>query len=264
MTSLRRLVPLFVLLAACSSQDASAPAQTKAAPAAAPAKAKPPGSLEEKRLPAGDPHAAPLPGEEEPLGDAMPSAEGKLDAMIDGKPAHFIRLAPGQNRAIVLPGDGVGRVSIGGSEEDTGLPHLRLIVEGVRPDQLAYPITIGPKPKDAAAAKGPWVSIRYEVNENRVYVIDPEKGAEAKVTLEAWEGNTLRGRFEGKLAPTAAALGGPIAVSGTFAVALGLQGVEPGKPTAAAADTKAPAPTPTQPADTKAQAPTQPAGAPTK
>jgi hypothetical protein len=228
MTSLCRIVPLFVLLAACGRQDAPAPRETKAAaPEGAQAKAEP-GSLKEKRLPPGDPHAMPPPGEEQPVGDAMPSTEGKLDAMIDGKPAHFVRLAPGQNRAITLPGEGVGRVSIAGSEDDAGLPHLRLIVEGVRPDQLAYPITIGSKPKDAAAVKGPWVSIRYEVNENRVYVIDPAKGAEAQVTLEGWEGSKLSGRFEGKLAPTAAALGGPIPISGTFAVTLGLQGVEPG------------------------------------
>ena len=232
MTSLRRIMPLFVLLAACGSQDASAPRETKAAaPEGAQALAEPPGTLKEKRLPPGDPHAMPPPGEEQPVGDAMPSTEGKLDAMIEGKPAHFVRLAPGQNRAITLPGEGIGRVSIAGSEEDAGLPHLRLIVEGVRPDQLTYPITIGSKPKDGGAAvKGPWVSIRYEVNENRVYTIDPAKGAEAQVTLEGWEGSKLSGRFEGKLAPTAAALGGPIPVSGTFAVTLGLQGVEPGAP----------------------------------
>jgi hypothetical protein len=226
MTSLRRIVPLLVLLAACSNQDAPAPAQTKAA---APAAARPPGSLPENRLPPNDPHAVPPPGEDAPMRDVMPSTQGTLDAIIDGKPAHFVRLAPGQNRAIVLPDGGVGRVRIEGSEEEkTGLPHLRVIVEGVRPDLLEYPITIGPRPKDGAA-KGPWVSIRYEVNENRIYVIDPAKGAEAQVILEAWEGTTLRGRFEGKLVPTAAALGGPIPVSGTFAVALGLdEGIQPG------------------------------------
>lgn len=223
MTSLRTIVVSSVLLVACNPD---APPQTKAeAPEAAPA-AKPPGSLPQKRLPPSDPHAEPPPGEDPPMPDLGPSAPGTLDAMIEGKPAHFVRLPPGQNRAIALPGDGVGRVRIEGSEdEETGLPHLRVIIEGVRPDQLQYPITIGPKGK---VEKGPHVSIRYEVNEHRVYVIDPAKGAEAQVTLEGWEGSTIRGRFEGKLAPTAAGLGAPIPITGKFAVQLGLAGVEPG------------------------------------
>ena len=228
MTLLRTIVLSSLLLAACSPD---APPQTKAAaPEAAPEDAKPPGSLKEKRLPAGDPHGEPPPGEDVPAQEALTSARGTLDVMIEGKPAHFVRLPPGQNRAIAMPGDAVGRVSIAGSEEATGLPHLRLIIEGVRPDQAQYPITIRSK-----VEKGPHVSIRYEVNENRIYVIDPAKGAEAEVTLEGWEGTTLRGRFSGKLAPTAAGLGAPIPITGKFAVELGLQGIEPG-PTAKRAD----------------------------
>lgn len=223
MTSLRTIVLSSVLLAACN-QDA--PAQTKpAAPEAAPATTKAPGSLAQKRLPADDPHAEPPPGQE-PAMNIAPSATGTLDAMIEGKPAHFVRLPPGQNRAVALPGEGVGRVSIAGSEEESGLPHLRLIIEGLRPDEAQLPVTIGPKTE--GAAKGPWLSIRYEVNEHRVYVSDPAKGAEAQVTLEGWEGTTLRGRFEGKLAPTAAGLGAPIPITGKFAVTLGLSGVQPG------------------------------------
>ena len=100
MISLRTLVSFAVLLAACN-QDA--PAQTKpVTPAAAPVEAKAPGSLAEKRLPANDPHAMPPPGEQPPAME-VPSAAGKLEAMIDGKPAHFVHLSPGQNRAVVLP-----------------------------------------------------------------------------------------------------------------------------------------------------------------
>lgn len=229
MTSLRTIVVSAVLLVACNPD--APPPKKDAVPEAAPA-AKPPGSLPEKRLPPGDPHAEPPPGEdEESIENVVPSAVGTLDAMIEGKPAHFVRLPPGQNRAVALPDGGIGRVSIAGSEDDTGLPHLRLIIEGVRPDQAQYPITIGSRGK---VEKGPHVSVRYEVNEHRVYVVDPAKGAEVQVTLEAWEGNTLRGRFEGKLAPTAAGLGAPIPITGKFAVQLGLQGIDPA-PTAAKA-----------------------------
>jgi hypothetical protein len=242
MSSLRRIVPLFVLIAACGSQDAAAPAQTKAA---APAEAKPPGSMAHKRLPHDDPHAMPPPGEDSPGKEVVPSAKGTLEAMIDGKPAHFMHLSPGQNRAVALPGEGVGRVSIAGSEEDSGLPHLRIIIEGVRPDQTEYPLTITSKPEKPA--KGPSLSMRYEVNENRVYVIDPAKGADMQVTLEGWEGTALRGRFEGKLAATATGLGAPISVSGNFTTTLTLSGVEPGATAAAAkgdAPTTEPSPKP--------------------
>jgi len=228
MTSLRTIVLSSVLLAACT-QDAPPPTKP-AAPETAPAKA--PGSLAEKRLPPDDPHAEPPPGEEPPEMSIVPSAAGTIEATIDGKPVHFVRLPPGQNRAVTLPGEGVGRVSIAGSEEDVGLPHLRLIIEGLRPDQAQYPVTIAAKPNETA--KGPSVSVRYEVNEHRIYVIDLAKGADVQVTLDGWEGTTLRGRFDGKLAPTAAGLGAPITITGKFEVTLGLNGVQPGAGAAAA------------------------------
>jgi hypothetical protein len=238
MTSLRTIVSFAALLAACKPD---APAQSKPATAeASPAKGvegsqeRAPGSLAHKRLPPDDPHAMPPPGEDSPAMEVVPSAKGTLEAMIDGKPAHFMHLSPGQNRAVALPGEGVGRVSIAGSEEDSGLPHLRIIIEGVRPDQIEYPLTMTSKPEKPA--KGPSLSMRYEVNENRVYVIDPAKGADMQVTLEGWEGTALRGRFEGKLAATAAGLGAPISVSGKFTTTLTLSGVEPGA--TAAADSK--------------------------
>jgi hypothetical protein len=217
-------VSFTLLLAACNPD---APAQTKpAAPETAPAATKAPGSLAQKRLPADDPHATPPPGEDPPAMDTLPSTKGTLDAMIDGKPAHFVRLPPGQNRAVTLPDGGVGRVSIAGSEGEAGLPHLRLIIEGLRPDQAQYPVTIGSTTEKPA--KGPRLSMRYEVNEQRVYVTDPAKGAEVQVTLDGWEGTTLRGRFEGKLAPTAAGLGAPIPITGKFTMELGVKDIEPG------------------------------------
>jgi len=117
-------------------------------------------------------------------------------------------------------------VSLGASETDEGLPHVRILIEGLRLDQAKYPVTIDSKA--AAEGKGPKLTMRYEVNDNRIYVIDPPKGAEMQLTLEAFEGTTLRGKFDGKLAPTAAGLGGPIPFSGKFTIELGLQGIEPG------------------------------------
>lgn len=254
MMMLRSIVVSSVLLAACSPD---APAQTKAgASEAAPAKA--PGTLPAKRLPPGDPHAEPPPGEDPPVMDVMPAAKGTFDVTLEGKLVHYQRLARGQNRAIVLPDGKIGRVLVAASETDAGLPNLRITIEGLRPDEAQYPLTIGRAPaagdaktdeKKTDDAKtddaktgdaktdekkaGPSLSVRYEVNEHRIYVIDPAKGADIQLTLEAFEGSTLRGHFEGKLAPTAAGLGGPIPISGKFAVELGLQGVKPG-PTAQA------------------------------
>jgi hypothetical protein len=225
MTSLRSIVLSSVLLAACNPD---APTQPKAAPAeAAPVEAgKAPGSLPSKRLPPGDPHAEPPPGEEPLVMGVVPAATGTFDVELGGKLVHYPRLPRGQNRAIALPDGRVGRVSLGAAEGDAGLPQVRIIIEGLRPDQAQYPVTIGAAAKHAKT--GPSLSMRYEVHEHRVYEIDPAKGAEMQVTLEGFEGATLRGRFEGKLAPTAAGLGDPIAISGKFAVELGLQGVQPG------------------------------------
>ncbi len=248
MPTLRSIALLTVLLAACN-QGTPAPS-----PADPPAKA--PGAMADKRLPPDDPHAEPPPGQKppEPEVGVMLSTKGTFDVELDGKVVHYLRIPPGQNRAIALP-DGTGRVSLGASETESGLPHLRILIEGLRLDQVTLPLTVGQRPADAAkpdatepaepdaarpdaakpdAAKpdatkpAPQLSMRYEVNEHRIYVLDPAKGADVQVTLEAFEGKTLRGRFEGKLAPTAAGLGSPIPISGSFAIELGLSGVEPG------------------------------------
>jgi len=236
MTSLRSIALISVLLAACKSDasDQGAPAEAKPAAVPAQAQGKPPGSMPSDVRPPGDPHALPAPGEE-PAAAPMPAASGSFDVTIDGKLQHFSRLPPAQNRAVALPEDGVTRVMIGAMESERGGPSFSLLLEGVRPDQIEYPLVL-PAPADGKRkskskpddGKGPTVSLRYEIHDKRTYVIDPDEGAEVQVTLEAFEGKTLRGRFEGKLAPTAAGLGDPITVSGTFAVELGLRGVEPG------------------------------------
>jgi hypothetical protein len=239
MMMLRSIVVSAVLLAACNPD---APPPAKAAPAeAAPAKA--PGTLPAKRLPPGDPHAEPPPGEDPPVRDVMPTAKGTFDVTLEGKLVHYLSLPRGWNRAIALPEGKIGRVMLGASESDAGLPSLRITIEGLRPDEAQYPLTIGREPaaddakaddakageaKPGEAKPGPSLSVRYEVNEHRIYVLDPAKGADVQLTLEAFEGSTLRGHFKGKLAPTAAGLGAPIPISGTLAIELGLQGVKPG------------------------------------
>jgi hypothetical protein len=239
MMSLRTLALSSVLLVACT-QDAPPP--TKPTAEAAPTKAAP--TKADKRLPVDDPHALPPPGQDEPPPPITASAKGSFEATIDGKTAHFVRLPPGQNRAVASAETGVKRVSLAASETEEGLPHLRMLIDGVRPDQLKYPLTITGK-ASGTTVEGPSLTVRYEVNDKRIYVIDPAKDANIEMTLEGFEGSTLRGRFKGKLAPTAAGLGAPIPIAGEFAVELGLQGVQPGPaPADAPADAKADAKVP--------------------
>ncbi|MCX4240364.1 hypothetical protein [Paraliomyxa miuraensis] len=227
MTSLRSIMLCSALLAACTQDapkaaNAGGPANAEATPA------KPPGSVPSTARPPNDPHAAPAPGDEDEKGPMVPSASGSFDVTLEGKLVHFLRLPVAQNRAVAIPETGVTRLSIGALEGEEGGPGFRILVEGLRPDQIEYPLTI-PTPGATAKTNGPYtMTMRYEVHERRVYVLDPDKGATVDLTLESYEGKTLRGRFEGKLAPTAAGLGDPIPVSGKFAVELFLRGVEPG------------------------------------
>lgn len=213
-----------LLLPACGKGSAdSAKAEAKATKAA-PAKAAP-GSMPKNRLPPGDPHAAPPPGEKEmptkpPL---MESASGSFDLTVDGALAHYQRIPTGQNRAVALDGAGVSRMTIAAAESDEGWPHIRLVLDGFRPDQAEYPLTLS-----STAEDGPKVTLRYQVGERRIYQIDHDKGADVEITLDAFEGATIRGSFEGTLAPTAAGLGNPLPVKGKFSVELGLRNVERG------------------------------------
>lgn len=227
MTSLRTIVVACLPLAALAACSPDAPPPAKPSTEATPAPASAAGPVKRERLAVDDPHALPLPGEDvskpPPI---VSSAAGKLEVMIEGQPAHLMRLPPGQNRAVWVAGSGLARVSLAASEPDTGLPHLRFLVEGVRIDQTSYPVTIRGRAKDGPIGE-PSLTVRYQVSDKRLYVLDPAKDADVALTLEGFEGSTLHGRFEGKLAPTAAGLGDPIPISGKFSVELGLQGIEP-------------------------------------
>ncbi len=262
--SLRTLVLSSVLLLpACGKGSADSAKADAKATKAAPAKA--PGSMPKNRLPPGDPHAAPPPGEKEsptkpPL---MESAPGSFDLTVDGTLTHYQRIPTGQNRAVALDGAGVSRVTIAAAESDEGWPHIRLVLDGFRPDQAKYPLTVS-----STAEDGPKVTLRYQVGERRIYQLDHDKGADVEITLEAFEGPTLRGSFEGSLAPTAAGLGDPVTVQGKFSIELGLRNVEPGPMPAGAPKTPTDAPgadaeaTPdTPPATADAKAPAEPAKA---
>ncbi|MEM9458252.1 MAG: hypothetical protein AAGF11_29015 [Myxococcota bacterium] len=229
-----------ILLTAC---DKPAPADAAAAP---PAKAaKPPGSLPTKRLPPDDPHAAPPPGETTEV--PLLSAPGTFDVTVEGRLSHYARIPRGQNRALVIPDKKVARVSIAGALSDDGWPNVRIILENFRPDEAKYPVTLS-----STAKKGPRASVRYYLSEKQVYRVDHEKNAKAEVTLEAYEGKTLRGSFTSTLAPTAAGLGKPLPVSGKFSVELVLSGVEPGPTPAEGAPPKGdPAPAKRDPAPAK-------------
>lgn len=250
MTSLRTLVlssvlSSLVLGAACTPD---APPKSAAVEGAPPPGASAVKTVERDHLPIDDPHALPTPGSEGSKSAPLePSAKGTFDVMIDGQAAHLMSLPRGQNRAVWVPEPELARVSLAAADPGTGLPHLRLLIEGVRPDQAQYPVTITARAKsdaksDAKAPKAPSLTIRYKVTEQRVYVIDTAKDANVELTLEGFEGSTLRGRFAGKLAPTAAGLGAPISISGEFAVELGLQGVEPALPSDPPTDSPADSP----------------------
>jgi len=243
--SLRTLALSSVFLLACGNE---APADAAKPDAAEPELAA--GAEAPRPLPPNDPHAAPPPGDEPtPELPMMDSAPGSFDVTFDGKLSHYQRIPTGQNRAIYLPKDGVQRVTIAAAETVEGWPHVRLVLEGLRPDEVEYPLTIS-----STDEKGPSVTLRYQVGDKRIYQLNPEVGATAKVTLEAFEGSTLRGSFEGKVAPTAANLGDPVAIEGRFSVELGLRNVKPGP-----APTKGSAPAEDAPAE-NAPAEDAPAG----
>lgn len=205
-----------MLLTACGKE---APTKPEASPTKA---AEAPGKLPTKRLPPNDPHAAPSPSEdaETPL---LMSAPGTFDVTVEGRLSHYRRIPVGQNRAVALPDDNVARVSVAGALNDEGFPNIRITLEDFRPDQATYPATLSSK-----ATEGPRVSVRYQFTEKRLYKTDHDKGAEVEVKVDGYEGKTIRGSFKGKVAPTAAGLGDPIAVSGEFSVELALRNVEPG------------------------------------
>lgn len=213
----------------------STPAASTDAKVTPPVVAKP-----KARTPPNDPHAIAKANDNAPAPPPMDASRGTFDATIAGKPTHLLRIPPAQNRAIAFPDKGLSRVSIAAAEGHEGWPHLRLILEGLMLDDVQYPITI---PSDAAAAKGVTATLRYQVNENRIYTSAALEEMDLSVTLDSLVGNRLSGSFTGMVAPSAAGIGGPIPITAEFSIEMGLRGVKPGptpeaKPTEAAADPK--------------------------
>lgn len=210
MPTLRPIALALLLTSACSKEAPPAPKPEAAAQAPAPKAVTPPT----------DPHAIAKAQDDKPPPPPLDPTVGTFDATIDGAMTHFLRLPRGQNRAVAVADAGIARVSIAAAEGHEGWPHFRIVLEGLKLDAVELPLTL---PSDAM--KDVEVSVRYQVNDNRIYT---EEGAEMKVTLDSFTGSVLRGSFEGALAPTKAGLGDPIPVSGKFEVELGLRGVSPG------------------------------------
>lgn len=220
-------IAALVLTIGCGGSDKT-PAGT--APQAAKPRAQAvearPGAKPKKVTPATDPHAIAKAKDRTLPEPPLDASIGTFDLVVDGKTSHMLRIPRGQNRAVVVPDRGIARVSVAAAEGHAGWPHARLVLENLRLDTIGYPLTI---PSKHADAKNVSVTLKYQVNENRIYISDEAKGGNVSVTLDAFEGSRLRGSFEGALFPTAAGLGDePLPVSGTFAIELGLKGVEPG------------------------------------
>lgn len=228
MPTLRPIAMALLLACACNSD---APADAKPGPAEAKAAEADASKANKPILPANDPHAVAMAQDEKPPAPPLDPSMGTFDVTVDGKMTHFLRIPRGQNRAVAVPDVGIARVSIAAAEGHAGWPHLRIVLEGLKLDAVTFPLTL---PSDAEEVKDVVVSMRYQVNDNRIYT---EQGAEMTVTLDSFAGTTLAGHFEGTLAPTAKGLGDPIPVSGKFEVEMGLRGVSPG-PSADGAPTK--------------------------
>lgn len=212
MPTLRPIALALLLTSACSKEAPPDPrpesgAQAPAAPKAA-------------VTPPTDPHAIAKARDDDPPPPPLDPTVGTFDATIDGAMTHFLRLPRGQNRAVAVADAGIARVSIAAAEGHEGWPHFRIVLDGLKLDAVELPLTL---PSDAM--KDVEVSVRYQVNENRIYT---EEGAKMQVTLDSFAGSVLRGSFEGALAPTKSGLGDPIPVSGKFEVELGLRGISPG------------------------------------
>lgn len=153
------------------------------------------------------------------------SATGRLDLRVEGETRHFDFFPPGKNAAVHNEEAGVSRIMISAAEGDDGFPALDIVATGVRLDQLEFPATLERTADDADS-----LMVRLHLDDTKTWHTTG-KGAEAnpaELTLEAFEGQTLRGRFEATLQPRNPGIDSTKEVSGTFEVELRLRGVEEG------------------------------------
>lgn len=165
------------------------------------------------------------------------SAEGIIEAMIDGQHAEHTFLPFGMNAAIASEETGVARLTLVGSPTDAGYPALHLQFEGLRLDEVELPKTFevvhdkAKKRPSKPAKKDVVPKILYYESERIVFETDPtrEDGG-FEITVESFEGKTVRGTFKGTLYPRVEHFGEPKTIDrGRFEVSLRLSGIEPAK-----------------------------------
>jgi hypothetical protein len=165
------------------------------------------------------------------------SAEGIIEAMLDGDHVEHTFLPYGMNSAISSEKTGVSRLSLVGSPTDAGYPALHLVFEGLKLDEVELPKTFTNredetterKPKPKPKPKPAFPKILYYEAEQVVFEANPDREESFEVTIEAFEGNTVRGTFEATVVPRAKHFGEPKRLeSGRFEVTLRLSGIEPG------------------------------------
>jgi hypothetical protein len=206
-------------------------------PAQAPPKVEPGVDLAKTEIP--EHSAASMSETAKPM---LVTTKGSLRATLNGHPKHFDTLPVGGNAAIWAPSTRVARVLVGGSEDDSGFPTLRLVLEGVRLDTLELPTTFSlgrapgtkthVRPEDAekpiAEARPRLV---YEIAARKIWESDPEGPVVGSITLESFDGKRLTGSFAANVKPRSVAFGPPLTIEdGHFEVDLRLNGVAPGKP----------------------------------
>lgn len=159
------------------------------------------------------------------------TAEGAIEAVIDGQHQDLRFLPYGKNAAIHAESTGVSRVTLAGARSDAGYPALHLVVENVRLDELELPatFTIGGEKKKKRKS-GPVPRILFYETERVVFEAGADQAkSTGEMTLEAFEGDTIRGAFEGTLHPRVEHFGEPKTIErGRFEVSLRLSGIEPG------------------------------------
>jgi hypothetical protein len=172
------------------------------------------------------------------------TTKGSVTAALNGHPKTFGTLPVGGNAAVWTPNTRVARVLLGGSEDDSGFPALRIVLEGVRLDTLALPATFTfgkqPSAKSFVRSDDPEVPLAplrprivFEIAARKIWESDPEGPEVGSVTIESFDGKRIAGTFSAKLKPRSAAFGPPVDITnGKFDVELRLNGVAPGKPAA--------------------------------